>query len=168
MMEGAILFTSRQPGGLTLWRKCRQVPLCLHGHALGRALSPTSRRASAASSGCRSGPLVFLGEVKSLLSEGRAQIGRAPASRPVDMARAIARLGVARGITQFQRFAYLERNGRRTSQSPRPHPGCRRPNSRLIDDLAPWLDDCTASCATRPRADWCKPNGSSRMRSSAL
>src|SRR5690606_6976681 len=52
-----------------------------------------------------------LREIRALLSEGRAQLGRAPVRDPVDMARAIARLGVARGISAFERYGYIERNG---------------------------------------------------------
>lgn len=53
-----------------------------------------------------------LREIRALLSEGRAQLGRKPVREPVDMARAIARLGVARGISAFERFGYIERNGK--------------------------------------------------------
>lgn len=55
-------------------------------------------------------PCTF-GELKTLLGEGRAQLGKTSASRPVDFTRAVARLGVSRGIVAFQRFGYLERNG---------------------------------------------------------
>ncbi len=50
-------------------------------------------------------------ELQKLLGEGRAQIERMPSREPVDLARAIARLGVSRGITSFERYAFLERNG---------------------------------------------------------
>jgi CRISPR-associated protein Csx17 len=50
-------------------------------------------------------------ELKALLGEGRAQLGKAAAARPVDFSRAVARLGISRGIVAFQRFGYLERNG---------------------------------------------------------
>jgi CRISPR-associated protein Csx17 len=52
-----------------------------------------------------------LSELTTLLGEGRASIGRRPATTGVDFARAAARLGVDRGITQFQRVAFLMRNG---------------------------------------------------------
>ena len=143
MMEGAILFTSAATRRLDPMAQVQaSAPFALHGHALGE--SPISD-VEESQRGEQWMPLwarwFSLGEVKSLLSEGRAQIGRAPASRPVDMARAIARLGVARGITQFQRFAYLERNGQANFAVPLGRiQVAARPNSRLIDDLAPWLD----------------------------
>ena len=52
-----------------------------------------------------------LGELASLLSEGRASVGQRAAETGLDLARATARLGVERGITQFQRVAFLMRNG---------------------------------------------------------
>lgn len=84
-----------------------------------------------------------LGEIRRVFGEGRAQLGRTGASRPVDFARSVARLGVARGITAFQRFGYLERNGQanlavplgRWRVTPQPH-------QDLLDDLdrTSWMD----------------------------
>jgi hypothetical protein len=37
-------------------------------------------------------------EIKSVFAEGRAQIGKTYAARPVDMARAVSRLGVSEGF----------------------------------------------------------------------
>lgn len=80
-------------------------------------------------------------EVARLLGEGRLQLGRRTASRPIDAARAISRLGVARGIDQFVRYGYLERNGQSNLAVPL---GTIRvqhhPRSFLIDDLSGWLD----------------------------
>lgn len=50
-------------------------------------------------------------EIRQLLSEGRAQIGANTAREPLDLARAVRRLGTARGIKSFQRYGYIERNG---------------------------------------------------------
>lgn len=55
-------------------------------------------------------PLSYL-ELRQLLAEGRAQIGKKIAKDPFDFARAVARMGAARGIVAFQRFGYIERNG---------------------------------------------------------
>ena len=51
------------------------------------------------------------GELRRLLAEGRAQVGVRVAREPLDLARAVRRLGTARGIKAFQRFGYIERNG---------------------------------------------------------
>jgi CRISPR-associated protein Csx17 len=50
-------------------------------------------------------------EIKALFSEGRAWVGDRPAKDGVDFALAIASLGVDRGIAEFQRYAFLVRNG---------------------------------------------------------
>jgi CRISPR-associated protein Csx17 len=50
-------------------------------------------------------------EIQSLFSEGRARVERRPAQNGVDFARAVASLGVDRGIEAFQRYGFQERNG---------------------------------------------------------
>ncbi|MFX9938975.1 hypothetical protein ABTP77_21710, partial [Acinetobacter baumannii] len=52
-----------------------------------------------------------LAELSALFSEGRATLKRRVAKDGLDFARAVARLGVDRGITQFQRYSFLMRNG---------------------------------------------------------
>lgn len=49
--------------------------------------------------------------ITTLLSEGRVETNRRRASNGVDFARAISELGVDRGIEQFQRFGFHQRNG---------------------------------------------------------
>lgn len=81
-----------------------------------------------------------LREIRALLSEGRAQLGRAPVRDPVDMARAIARLGVARGITSFERYGYIERNGQSTFAVPLGRwKVSSQPNQDLLSDLDGYL-----------------------------
>ena len=50
-------------------------------------------------------------ELRSLFLEGRLQSGRRRAGEAIEVVRAIGRLGVDRGVSSFQRFAYAERNG---------------------------------------------------------
>ena len=50
-------------------------------------------------------------ELRRLLAEGRIQVGAKAAQEPLDLARAVKRLGTARGIKSFQRYGYIERNG---------------------------------------------------------
>jgi CRISPR-associated protein Csx17 len=52
-----------------------------------------------------------LDELRALLSEGRVTVGRRTAETGLDFARAISSFGVDRGISNFQRFAFLMRNG---------------------------------------------------------
>ena len=80
-------------------------------------------------------------EAIALLQEGRLTTASGPAQRPVDAARAIARLGVARGITAFQRFGYLERNGQANLAIPLGRWQV-QPNAHadVIDHAATWID----------------------------
>lgn len=50
-------------------------------------------------------------ELRRLLSEGRVSVGRRPAQTGTDFARAIAELGIDRGIVGFSRFGFYQRNG---------------------------------------------------------
>lgn len=82
-----------------------------------------------------------LGDVKALMGEARVQLGRETAFRPIDVARAISRLGVARGIESFTRFGYLERNGQANLAVPLGRVRVRQnPRSQLVDDIAAWTN----------------------------
>jgi CRISPR-associated protein Csx17 len=50
-------------------------------------------------------------EVRSFLSEGRAEVGTRPARAGIEFAEAASSLGVDRGISQFVRYALLKRRG---------------------------------------------------------
>ncbi|MGE3172849.1 MAG: type I-U CRISPR-associated protein Csx17 [Planctomycetota bacterium] len=76
-----------------------------------------------------------------LFAEGRAQLGRGSARRPLDFARAIARLGIARGLTSFVRYGFLERNGQSNLAVPLGRiEVAAHPRARLIDEIGGWLD----------------------------
>lgn len=83
-----------------------------------------------------------MAEFKRLLSEGRAQIGSKPVSEPLDLARSVMRLGTARGITEFQRYGYIERNGQANLAVPLGQfrvPERSLPLIACLDDLDGWL-----------------------------
>ena len=50
-------------------------------------------------------------ELRSFLSEGRADVGRKPASTGIEFAEAASSLGVDRGVTEFVRYSLLKRRG---------------------------------------------------------
>jgi CRISPR-associated protein Csx17 len=76
-----------------------------------------------------------LAEIRSLFAEGRSQIGKRSAQRSFDFGRAIARFGVARGITAFQRYGYIARNGDAHLAVPLGRwQVCAQPHNDLIDD----------------------------------
>jgi CRISPR-associated protein Csx17 len=80
-------------------------------------------------------------ELEVTIGEARLQLGRSVAFRPIDAAAALGRLGVARGISAFTRFGYLERNGQSTLAVPIGRVEVReRPRGRLVDDISVWID----------------------------
>ncbi len=142
MFEGSILFSARATRRLD-------------PRAIGQASAPFAIRSHSAGHGTRGLENAERGEqwmpiwgqptsvtaLRALLGEARLQLGRHLAHRPIDAARAISRLGVARGILGFVRFGYLERNGQAKIAVPLGRIDVElRVGSRLIDDLAPWLD----------------------------
>lgn len=142
MMEGSILLSSRATRRLDPNEMTRaSAPFAVRAHAAGYATpgAETSQR------GEQWMPLwsrpATLSDVAALFSEARIQLNRQIANRPVDAARAISRLGIARGIHSFTRYGYLERNGQSTLAVPLARINVRRhPRAHLIDDFAPWLD----------------------------
>ena len=82
------------------------------------------------------------GELRRLLAEGRAQVGAKAVREPLDLARAVGRFGVARGISAFQRYGYIERNGQSNLAVPLGRfYVSNRASAYLacIDDLDSWL-----------------------------
>ncbi|HVX65188.1 MAG TPA: type I-U CRISPR-associated protein Csx17, partial [Bryobacteraceae bacterium] len=142
MMEGTIVFRV-------------QVTRSLDTNAFARAAAPFAVRSHPAGYGSSGDedaqrgeqwlPLwdqpATLGEVAALFGEARVQLGRQTAGRPVEVARAISRLGVARGVRSFVRYGYLERNGQSTLAVPLGRMDVHEVrHARLIDDLAGWMD----------------------------
>jgi CRISPR-associated protein Csx17 len=142
MMEGAILFSSRATRRLDPNAFTRaSAPFAVRPHAAGFA-TPGSEKAQRGEQWMPLwGQPATLPDMAALLGEARVQLNRQPANRPVDMARAISRLGVARGLEAFVRFGYLERNGQSTLAVPLGRVHVRHhPRAYLIDDLAGWMD----------------------------
>ena len=81
-------------------------------------------------------------EVGAVIAEGRCAIGKRHANRALDAARAVSRLGTARGIDTFCRYGYLQRNNLATHFAvPLGRVQVRdRPHARLVEDLALWHD----------------------------
>lgn len=82
-----------------------------------------------------------LAEVSALFSEGRARVGRRSAVGGVDFARAVASLGVDRGITGFQRYGFQERNGLAYFATPLGRwRVAHRPEADLLAEIDAWLE----------------------------
>jgi len=80
-------------------------------------------------------------EIAHLMGEGRAQVRRRAARTGVDFARAIAGLGVDRGLVAFERFGIVKRNGDAFLATPLGQMVVKsQPNVNLLTDLDQWLD----------------------------
>ncbi len=142
MLEGAIAFrghATRKLGARDDMRAA--IPFAIAAQAVGHATRGKEKDAR----GEQWMPLwerpASWQDVSALFGEGRAQLGRSSARRPLDFARAIARLGVARGLTGFVRYGYLERNGQSNLAVPLGRiEVTAHPRARLIDQIGGWLD----------------------------
>ncbi len=98
-----------------------------------------------------------LPELRALFAEGRLTLGREQARDGVESARAVTTLGVQRGLSQFVRYGFLERNGRSYLATPMGRFAVRREQSmELLDwgDAGQWLHrfrDAAKSSTAPPR-----------------
>lgn len=145
MLEGALLFaaaSSKRLGAATSVLAC---PFSVHAAGVGY-LSATGGDEKKSRSELWT-PLweypIGLPELRALMAEGRAQVGSRRASSGVDFARAVATLGVDRGLTAFQRYAFQERNGQAYLALPLDrYAVSRQPQVDLLTDLdhGGWLE----------------------------
>ena len=115
MFEGTLLFAGAAARRLSAQTSSKAVyPFTVDNSASGYGTSVDSEYGD--SSRCEFwaplwGQPVTLQELTHLVSEGRAQLGRRQVSSGTDFVRAIVGLGTERGVSQFQRYGFLERNG---------------------------------------------------------
>ncbi len=142
VMEGAMLFSAAGSRRLASGTGASvSAPFTVHGAPAGHTTASATEKLAR---GEQWMPLwnrpVRLDELRSLLGEGRAQVGRTPTRQPVDLARAVARLGVSRGVDSFERYAFLERNGQANFAVPLGRwKVVTQPNQELLADLDAWL-----------------------------
>ncbi len=80
-----------------------------------------------------------MNELLSVLSEGRAQIGKSAATTGVDFARAVCANGTDRGFSEFIRYGFLVRRGDSSSATPLGRfRVCRNTRVELLADLEHW------------------------------
>lgn len=138
-LEGAVLFTAHASRRLDAQASPQAAaPFSVTSAASGYASAATGDKAR----GEQWMPLwdrpSSLREVQQLLAEGRARLGNGPAREPLEFARAVARLGTARGVRAFERFGYIERNGQSNLAVPLGRFSvveAPEPKVRLVDDL---------------------------------
>lgn len=143
MLEGAVLFSAHATRRLSTIEQSRAAaPFAVSAQGAGYSSAADSDESAR---GEQWMPLwaqpMMLTELRRLLAEGRAQIGARTTREPLDLARAIARLGTARGIVAFERYGYIERNGQSNLAVPlgRFHVPDRFSQSlACLDDLEIW------------------------------
>lgn len=144
MMEGAVLFTAhatRRWGSVEQSRAAAPFAVGAQGAGYASAADTDESARGEQWMPLWSQPMT-LSELRRLLAEGRAQIGPHAAREPLDLARAVARLGTARGIVAFQRYGYIERNGQSNLAVPLGRfrvPDRISPRLACLDDLDAWL-----------------------------
>lgn len=155
-VEGALLFASAVVRRHGVGYAAAALPFQVRG--------TTSGHASAAAGETSLGEFwapewhepIRLAELEQLLGEGRAEWRDHPARSGLDFARAIANLGVDRGIAAFERYVFVDRLG----QNPLAIPAGRievreRGAVALLAEIDPWLTavrrdaSATVSAATR-------------------
>lgn len=89
-----------------------------------------------------------LNEVRQVFAEGRAQVGKRQARNAVDFARAIAGLGVDRGLAGFTRYGFLKRSGKSYLATPlgRFETRTSAAHVSLLDEVEDWLDKFRRAC----------------------
>jgi len=85
---------------------------------------------------------VSLFEIKYVISEGRTELSNKQALSGIDVSRAIASLGIDRGIDSFFRYSFLKRSGKAYLSIPIGQFNVRaRPDVDLIREIDKWLDN---------------------------
>ena len=154
MLEGAILFAGAAVKRLETAEMGQLVyPFCVKQAGVGYGSAALSDETN---SRCEMWlPLweqpAALTELKALLGEGRAQVGGRSARNGVDFARAVATLGVDRGISAFQRYGFQVRNGLAYFATPLERVIVRR--NQLASQLLAPIDDWLEKFRRAARAD---------------
>ena len=144
MIEGALLFASASAKRLEATTGGNlSAPFCVRPAGVGYASAALADETDARPEMWMplwSAP-TGLAELRALMSEGRAQVAGRPARNGVDFARAVASLGVDRGIASFQRYGFQVRNGLAYFATPLDRlPVTRNIQVSLLNDCDEWLD----------------------------
>ncbi len=120
MFEGALLFAGAAARRMSPQTRTKAVfPFTVDGSAAGYGTSVDSEYGGLTEFWVPIwGQHANLRELTHLLAEGRAQMGRRQGTSGTDFARAVVGLGIERGISQFQRFGFIERNGQSDLATP--------------------------------------------------
>lgn len=93
---------------------------------------------------------VSLPELSALFAEGRAQVGQRMARHGLDFARAVASLGVDRGLSSFVRYGFLNRNGKAFFAVPLGRfVVSRQPQVELLAEIDGWLETLRSKASNK-------------------
>lgn len=139
LMEGALLFASRASRRLEAAGDAHlTTPFTVRVLGAGSgAIDASEAHSARAESWLPVWTLpASMAEVASLMGEGRVHIGRRTAGDAIEFARAVAALGVTRGVDAFERYGFLKRFGNNHFATPLGRIKVRRnPQADLIDEL---------------------------------
>lgn len=152
-MEGLFLFAGSVSRQLEHQVRGSSFPFTVRGTSAAGWATITSDDADKGSRGeiwlpLWKNPATFA-EISYLFSEGRARVGQKTARSGIDFARAIASLGIDRGIDSFQRIGFLSgsRSGKMYfASSMGLFPVAARPMVRLLDETDWWVDRLRNEC----------------------
>lgn len=141
LIEGTLLFATAVARRHGAQESRAALPFQVHGSRAGFDSSAADERALAELWAPEWSVPTRLDEIAHLLGEGRAEWNGKPAGSGLDFVRAVATLGVDRGIDAFTRHVFVERLG----QSPIAVPAgrievCERQAVTLLAGLDRWLE----------------------------
>ncbi len=141
LLEGALLFASGAARRLSSTSPNASVPFTVNATHAGHPTATSDE----SSRGELWAPLwrrpASLPELTQLLNEGRIEYNGRQASSGLDVARAVASLGVDKGIDGFERHSFLERNGLATFAVPLGfYPVGAVDGAKVLAQLDPWTD----------------------------
>ena len=159
MFEGALMFAGAPARRLSAQGTSKAVyPFTVDNSAAGYGTSSDSEYGDSSRAEFWA-PLwnrpTNLRELERLLSEGRAQLGRRQVSSGSDFARAVTGLGTERGVSEFQRYGFLVRNGLAYLAAPLGRFYSDSDNrdaaerANVLFDLDPWLDSLRRAASGR-------------------
>ena len=148
MLEGTLLFISSAQRQLETGHSAlAAAPFAVYSQAVGYGSSSEDEKRVRGEQWMPlwDSPATF-GEIKKVMSEARNQLGKRRVTKPINFARSIARLGVARGFSAFERYGYIERNGQANLATPLGRWTVRaQPRQNLIDEISGWVDHLSST-----------------------
>jgi CRISPR-associated protein Csx17 len=151
MMEGALVLAGNTSRRLGVGRSVASFPFVVESSAAGHGSIGNDSTRGEAWLPLWSAPALF-NEVKFLLSEGRAEVGRTRARSGLTFAQAVAGLGIDRGIGSFVRYEFQERLGQSYIATPLGRfqvPGAPLDGIELVRALNDWLESFRHACRTK-------------------